>query len=100
MAVEAYRRSDLLCAAYRLPMALPAVGFSSMANRLLLVPAPERRRHLGTRQSHAGHGRAPTRRPRCQSNAAIIDSQSVKATEAAGPRGMPAKRLWAANVIF
>ena len=72
-------------------MALSAVGFSAMANRLLLVPAPERRRHLGTRQSHAGHGRAPTRRAAMPSpTAAIIDSQSVKATEAAGPRGYDA----------
>jgi transposase len=82
MAVEAYRRSDLLCAAYWLPMALSAVGFSAMANRLLLVPAPERRRVNHTlvmaARQRGGRDASPT--------AAIIDSQSVKATEAAGPR--------------
>src|SRR5215510_2762995 len=90
MAVEAYRRSDLLCAAYRLPMTLSAVGFSAMANRLLLVPAPERD---GTweRVNHTLVMAARQRGGRDASpTAAIIDSQSVKATEAAGPRGYDA----------
>src|SRR5215475_12851926 len=90
MAVEAYRRSDLVCAAYRLPMALSAVGFSAMATvyywfrRLSADGTWERVNHtlvMAARQ-RGGRDASPT--------AAIIDSQSVKATEAAGPRGYDA----------
>jgi len=71
-------------------MTLSAVGFSAMANRLLLVPAPERD---GTweRVNHTLVMAARQRGGRDASpTAAIIDSQSVKATEAAGPRGYDA----------
>src|SRR5215469_8525814 len=86
MAVEAYRRSDLLCAAYRLPWRYLPSDFPPWPTvyywfrRLSADGSWERVNHtlvMAARQ-RGGRDASPT--------AAIIDSQSVKATEAAGPR--------------
>ena len=72
------------------PWRLLPSGFAAVEHDLSLVCDVPRRESLREDQRRAGHARSRTGRPPSQSTGAIIDSESIKTTEAGGPRGYDA----------
>src|SRR5437660_3119733 len=84
---------DLLHRPNRLPVAHAAWRLSALHHRAAIFLRLARRGTVADHQPCTADGRAGNRRPEASPTAGVIDSQSVKTTEAGGPRGYAAEKM-------